>query len=105
MTDIIKNYPEMESSKVVKYLKQNPKVEKENIEEFKKELKMLGSVNPIIIAQGKTNKSDILRRNLKDTYTILKVTHYSAFISKEKLKEEYKKLIFRKNNLGSKYRK
>ena len=103
MTDIIKKYPEMDSKKVTSYLKKNPDVEKENIEEFKKELNMLGSVNPILIAQG-NETYNILKRNIKDTsFTILKVTHYSAHISKEKLRVEYEKLILENEVLSTMY--
>ena len=88
MTDIIKLYEEMESNKVIKYLKKNPEVEKENIQKFEQELIDLGSNNPILIALG-NDSFNILNRHLKNKYKIYKVTHYSARIDKETLKKQF----------------
>lgn len=91
MTDVLKDFEQKISGKVMKYLRENTAFEKENIEKFEEELKDIGSTNPIIIAFG-ADCYKILRRNLKDKYTIYKVTHYSAFITKEKLRSEIEAL-------------
>jgi len=79
MTDIIKSYEEKISGNLMKYLTKNKEFEKENIKIFEKELLDIGSENTIIIAFG-NDTYNILKRNFKDTYTIYKVPHYSAFI-------------------------
>ena len=94
MTDIIKDFEQKISGKVMKYLGGNKAFEQENIEKFEQELKDIGSTKPIIIAFG-ADCYKILRRNLKDKYTIYKVTHYSAFITKEKLRLEFEELAKR----------
>ena len=92
MTDIIKDFSEKVSGKMMKYLKENKDFEKENIVSFEQELKDIGAKNPILIAMGNDTEK-ILKRNLKDKYKIYKVTHYSAFIKKEKLKEGFDNVI------------
>lgn len=87
MTDIIKDHEEVMSGKVMKYLNKNPNIKKENIESFEIELKDIGAINPIIIAFG--NDCFKILSELKKKYRIFKVPHYSSYISKEKLKEEF----------------
>jgi len=82
MTDIIKSYEEKISGNLMKYLSKNRDFEKENIQIFEKELLDIGSQNTIIVAFGNDTYS-ILKRNLKDRYSIYKVPHYSAFIQLE----------------------
>ena len=89
MTDIIKDFEEVVSGKLMKYLRENPKFEKENIELFEKELNDIGSSKLIIIAFG-NDCYKILNRNFKNKYSIYKVPHYSSCISKEKLRDEFK---------------
>ncbi|MDG2065331.1 MAG: hypothetical protein P8L36_10115 [SAR324 cluster bacterium] len=92
MTDIIKEHEELHSQSVVRYLKKNPNVEKQNIEIFLEELKDIGTENPTIIAFGNAAYS-ILTRHLKDEYKILKVYHYAYRISKEKYKAHVKSVV------------
>jgi hypothetical protein len=79
MTDIIKSYEEKISGNLMKYLSINKEFEKENIKIFEQELLDIGSQNTILVAFG-NDSYNILKRNLKDKYTIYKVPHYSAFI-------------------------
>ena len=79
MTDIIKSYEEKISDNLMKYLTKNKEFEKENVKMFEQELLDIGSQNTIIVAFG-NDSYNILKRNLKDRYTIYKVPHYSAFI-------------------------
>jgi len=85
MTDIIKDYEEVMSGKVMKYLNSNPDFKKENIDIFETELKDIGAINPIIIAFGNDCYNIIKKLN----YKIYKVPHYSSCITKEKLKEAF----------------
>ena len=86
ITDIIKEFPEVNSKKVSDYLKSNPKLIEKNINIFKEELNILSDEKPILIAIGNVSY-DILNDNL-DGYNILKIMHYSARINKEKYKKE-----------------
>ena len=88
MTDIIKDYEDVVSNNVMKYLRDNPEFEKENIDKFKQEIIDIGSVNPILIAFGNSSYK-ILNKYFKDTYKIFKVSHYSSNITKEQLKTEF----------------
>lgn len=91
MTDIIKDFEQKVSGKVISYLKQNPSFERENIEVFRQELDDLGSTNPTLIAFGNVT-FDILKRNLKDEFNIFKVPHYANYTSKEKYREQVKEM-------------
>ena len=86
ITDIIKYYPEVDSGKVVKYVKNNPDVLKQNIAAFREELRLLGG-QPVIVAMGGA-VYDFLTENLGQEYKIIKVKHFSFTIGKEKYREE-----------------
>jgi hypothetical protein len=87
MTDIIKDFNEKESGKMMSYLRANKVFEDSNVEIFRQELKDLGSVNPTIIAFGNDAYS-ILLRNFKNEYKVLKVPHYANYTSKERYREQ-----------------
>ena len=92
MTDIIKNYVEIDSAKIPIYLKDNPEVERENIDYFMGELKDLGVNNPTIVCFG-GEAHKIVSRNLKDEFQILKIPHYATYMSKETYREKVKCVI------------
>ena len=92
MTDIIKDFSEKDSGKMMSYLRSNKLFEDNNLEIFKNELKDLGSSNPTIVAFGNDAYS-ILLRNLKNQYNILKVPHYANYTSKEIYREQVIDLI------------
>jgi len=90
MTDIIKFKTisgkvksNAKSEDVMAYIKKHSEVEKENIDIFKDELKIIGSENPLIIAFG-GNVNEILSKY----FDVCQVTHYSHYIGKEKYREE-----------------
>jgi hypothetical protein len=89
MTDIIKNYPEVDSNKVFQILKKNPDKVKENIDFFQEELNFVCSGKPLILAFG-IQTFNMLEKNLdKSKYTkLIKITHYSHQISKERYRED-----------------
>ncbi len=92
MTDVIKDFPEKESGKMMSYLRTNKAFEKENKRKFLEEMKDLGSNNPTIIGFG-NDVFNILQRNFNDQYRILKVPHYSAYTAKEKYREQVLQVI------------
>ena len=87
MTDIIKDYDQVDSVKVIDYLRENKKYELDNVKIFNEELKDLGSVSPTLIAFGSSTKN-ILDRHYKKDLKIIGVTHYAHFLGKEKYREE-----------------
>jgi len=89
MTDIIKDFDQKISGKVISYLKENRSFEEANIGRFRRELIDIGAVNPTLIAFGNTT-FDILNRNLKDSFRILKVPHYANYSSKETYRKQVK---------------
>lgn len=90
MTDIIKDYEEVMSGKVMKYLNSNPDVKKENIKLFEEELNDICAKDPVIIAFG--NDCFKILNELKGKYKIYKVPHYSSCISKENLREAFNEI-------------
>ena len=86
MTDIIKDYPEKSSNKMMSYLKKDSRIEKDNCKLFLEEMDLLKTNNPKIIAFG-NDAYLILTRNFKDKFNIIKVPHYANYISKEKYRE------------------
>jgi len=92
MTDIIKDYNEKESGKMMSYLRTNRVFEKDNVAVFEEELNDLGSSNPTIIAFGNDAHS-ILLRNLKNKYRILKIPHYANYTNKEKYREQVGEIL------------
>jgi len=89
MTDVIKNLPMVSSKDVLDYLKENPDEKKNQINDFREELRHIGSIRPTIIAFGK-DVYDILRNSLEtnEYKNLFQITHYSHQISKEKYRKE-----------------
>ena len=92
MTDIIKDFDQKASGKTMSYLRANKPFESENVRIFREEIKDLGTANPSIIAFGNDAHS-VLTRNFNNEHEILKIPHYSHYISKEKYREEVKCIL------------
>lgn len=86
ITDIIKYHQEVDSNKVVKYVRNHPEVLRANIEAFREELRLLGG-HPVLVALGGATY-DFLTETLGHEYKIVKIKHYSYTIGKEKYREE-----------------
>ena len=82
MTDVIKDFEHLISGKVVSFLRMNKEFEKYNIELFKQELNDIKSVDPLIIAFGEATYK-ILMKYFAGRHKIIKVPHYSMYISME----------------------
>ena len=89
MTDIIKDFEQTISGEVDAYLTRNKSFEEKNIQTFRQELIDIGATDPTLIAFGNITY-DILERNLKDEFKILKVPHYANYTKKEKYREQVK---------------
>ncbi|MCX6164113.1 MAG: hypothetical protein NTU73_04515 [Ignavibacteriae bacterium] len=92
MTDIIKDFEEKISGKVTTYLKANKTFEIQNIKLFEQELFDMRSMNPLIIAFG-NQSHNILNKYFRDKYKIIKVPHYSNYISKEDYKVQVERIL------------
>jgi len=84
LTDIIKNYPEMESGNVMKYLRSNKYFVKKNIESFEEEIKDIGAVNPTLYAFGNDTFS-ILDEYLGDKFYIFQPNRPNITITDDRL--------------------
>lgn len=77
LTDLVSNVEETNSNKVF--------VSDKNIKKFKEEIALLG-VKPVLIAMGdKVYKA--LISCLKDDFTIVRIKHFSCYVSKEAYRE------------------
>jgi hypothetical protein len=92
MTDIIKDFEQKTSGKVMSYLRTDNLFEEENVKIFREEINDLGIDNPTIIAFGR-DAHTVLNRNFKNEYEIFKIPHYSNYSSKEKYREEVKCIL------------
>lgn len=92
MTDIIKDFEQKISGTVSKYLRANKDFERKNILLFEQELVDLKSNYPLIIAFG-NDSFDILNRYFSDKFKIIKVSHYSKYVSKENYRAEIENIM------------
>ena len=86
ITDIIKEYPEVDSNKVSKFINGNNQILYKNLELFKEEISLLGG-KPVLIALG-SKVFDILNKYFGNEYNVLKIKHYSFTIGKEDYRKE-----------------
>jgi len=88
MTDIIKGVVEVDSKNIPKHLKKNPGVLADSLKIFRQELQDLGAVSPLILAFGRI-AFDIIKKNLSlaEYGKLIRLTHYSHQIGKEKYRE------------------
>jgi hypothetical protein len=88
MTDIIKLLKEVDAKKMMQHLKAHPEIVACNVDIFREELRDLRATAPIILAFG-NDTYKLLRENLdKSEYRkLIKLTHYSNWISAEAYKE------------------
>jgi len=92
MTDIIKDFEEKASGKMMKYLKTDPAFEKENVEMLRSEITLLGCSDPLIIAFGKDAEA-LARTNLGQEVKVCGIPHYANYSSKEKYREQVLDLL------------
>ena len=88
MTDIVKNHPEMDSKKVVKFLNKFPEEKQRHLDAFREELRFIGAGIPTILVFG-NDAYEILKRGLRreEYSSLVRLTHYSFFIGHEKYRE------------------
>jgi len=88
MTDVIKGIVEPSSGQLQRYLRDNPEVVRDNINNLRLELQDLGQSSPLILAFGHVVYALLMKNLREEDYSLLiGLTHYSHQISKEKYKE------------------
>ena len=87
MTDIIKDFEEKSSGKMMSYLRSNRDFELENLERFREEIQLLGYANPVLVTFGKDAEA-ITRRNLGQEFQIVGIPHYANYVSKEEYRAQ-----------------
>ena len=89
MTDIIKDFATTESEDMLKHLKAHPALIAQNVAKFREELRDLSSKSPTILAFG-ADAYKIIDENIgeREYLRLIKLTHYSHRISKEKYREK-----------------
>jgi hypothetical protein len=92
MTDIIKDFEQKAPGKMMAYLRSEKSFEKDNVEQFREELRDLGVGQPSLIAFGE-DAFKVLSRNLGEHYDVWKMPHYSNYGSKEKYREQIGSII------------
>jgi len=82
MTDIIKDFEEKGSGRIMSFLRSNKDFEQDNIRTLREEIEVLGFANPVLVTFGKDAET-IANRNLGKEFQIVRVPHYANYISKE----------------------
>ena len=88
MTDIIKDFEDKASGKMMGFLRNNPDFEKNSIRKLREEIDVLGVFSPLLVTFGK-DAEIIAKRNLGQEFRIVGIPHYANFISKE----DYRALV------------
>lgn len=92
MTDIIKDFEEKASGKMMSFLRKNKDFEQDNVRKLVEEIKVLDFPNPVLVTFGK-DAEIIARRNLCGEFEIIPVPHYANYISKEDYRERVCSLL------------
>lgn len=92
MTDIIKDFEEKASGKMMKFLRENADFERKNIQMLREEIEILGVPNPILITFGK-DAGLLAKRNLGEEFQIVCIPHYANYISKENYRLQLEKVL------------
>lgn len=92
MTDVIKDFEEKASGKMMSFLKKDKEFERENIEKLRQEIRILGFTNPVLVTFGKDAEA-IVKRNLGHEFQIVRIPHYANYCSKEEYRSQVLEII------------
>ena len=92
MTDIIKDFEERASGKMMSFLRSNKDFEQDNIRTLRREIEVLGFLNPVLVTFGK-DAEKIAKRNLGEEFHIVRIPHYANYISKEDYRVQVCRLL------------
>lgn len=86
LTDILKNFPEVDSSKVAKFIRNNPEELQPHFDLFREEIKLLGAENSVFLGLGSL-ATQLVRQALPIGGKVIPLRHYSDYVSKEKYRD------------------
>jgi hypothetical protein len=89
MTDILKDFVEVKAEKAAKYFRDNPDQLIPHIKSFKEELNFVCDYKPILFALGE-HVYNLLMKNFKNEYQIIKIYHYASAIKLDKFCQQYR---------------
>ena len=92
MTDIVKDFQQKASGKMMSYLRKNKDFEEKNVEVFRVELNDLDCEKPTLVAFG-NDAYKVIVRNLGKEFEVWKLPHYSKYISKENYRKEVEVIL------------
>ena len=82
MTDLIKDFEEKASGKMMSFLRKNRSFEEDNIQMLREEIAVLGFPDPILVVFGRDAET-VVRRNFENEFQIIRIPHYANYCSKE----------------------
>ena len=93
MTDILKNFVEVDSEKAVEFFKENPEQLIPHVKSFQEELDFVCIEKPILFALG-GRVYELLKENFGKKFKIEKLNHYAyRNMNKEALRNHYLKVL------------
>ncbi|MCG3136184.1 MAG: hypothetical protein HJJLKODD_00009 [Phycisphaerae bacterium] len=87
MTDVIKDFEEKTSGRLMSFLRSNEDFEQNNIQKLREEIECLGFSNPVLVTFEK-DAEKITRRNLCKEFIFVGIPHYANYFSKENYREK-----------------
>lgn len=98
MTDVIKDFEEKASGKVTAHLRRDPEFERENVRLLLEEIDALGARDPLLVAFGRAVER-IARRNLGDSFEIVRIPHYAIRVSREEYRARVRAILGGRNSI------
>jgi hypothetical protein len=94
MTDLLKNIVNISSKSVEKYLSNNPEVLAAQIKSFEREIKLVSSEPPTLLAFGNITHRLIQKHVDSDNYRrLIKIPHYSNYIGQDSYRDQVHKIL------------
>lgn len=87
LTDILKNFPEVSSSKVAKFIRDNPRELQPHFDLFREEVQLLRAENSVFLGLGSL-ATKLVRQALPVDAKVIQLRHYSDYVSKENYRNE-----------------
>jgi hypothetical protein len=87
MTDALVNFSQTDSGVVRAYIRAHPEEVAAQLDRLEEEILSLGVADPVLVGLGGA-AFDLIHRRFKDTYRVVKVTHYSYTVGAFALREE-----------------
>lgn len=92
MTDIIKDFEERASGKMMSFLAKHKDFEKDSVRKLREEIDVLGVSDPLLVTFGRDAEA-IAKRNLGKEFRIVRIPHYADYVSKENYREQVREQL------------